>query len=534
MKAELVVRNGGSRGKVLTLAEGSHVIVGRSSSAHFQLRDEGVSRNHCLIENQQDRIVVTDMGSTNGTLVNSARVRSGYLRQGDLLQLGNVMVDVLVVARERPDPAGAPDTLGDPEHTLLIPASEAVAKAVDQDSLHALRNLKALYHISSALAGEGDPHELFDRVSVEILKVIPADRVALHLCTSSGALEQVGIRVTDPAATGGIRVSQRIIARVVSEGLSSLSHDATRDERYQADPTVSAQHIRSVMCVPLKGKSNVLGVLYADTCTQVQAFDVEHLEFLSAIGHQAGPALERAQLIDSLEKLFIGAVRTLVAAVDAKDSYTHGHSERVTAYALAMADLLGLDGETREIVELAGLLHDVGKIGVPEAVLNKKGCLDEREFATIKLHPAKGCSIIANINHRYIHEVAQAVRAHHERWDGNGYPDGLCGERTPLIARILTVADAYDAMASNRPYRTAFSHGETIRRLRECAGSQFDPKLVTAFLQLDASGLLQATASPLKYTATLGVVDAIRPLPPGVDMDPDEAVDDDPTIPFLL
>lgn len=194
--------------------------------------------------------------------------------------------------------------------------------------------------------------------------------------------------------------------------------------------------------------------------------------------------------IEQLEKLFYSSTRTLVAAVEAKDRYTAGHSERVTAYALALCDEMGLDGRDRSIVEISGLLHDVGKIGVPESILNKPGSLVPGEFATIQHHPVQGYEIVKKIDHPFAEEVALAVRTHHERYDGRGYPDELAAEEISEVARILTVADAFDAMTSSRAYRKGLHPDEAIRRLKECAGTQFDPTLVEAFTHVYQTGKL--------------------------------------------
>jgi HD-GYP domain-containing protein (c-di-GMP phosphodiesterase class II) len=195
--------------------------------------------------------------------------------------------------------------------------------------------------------------------------------------------------------------------------------------------------------------------------------------------------------IEQLENLFNSSTRTLVAAVEAKDRYTAGHSERVTAYALVLSDMVGLTKRERAIVEISALLHDVGKIGVPESILNKPGRLIRTEYDVIKYHPIQGADIVKKIDHPFAEEVAAAVRAHHERWDGRGYPDGLTGSELSIVARILTVADAFDAMTSNRAYRKGLSPEVAISRLVDEAGSQFDAELVELFSQAFKQGLLE-------------------------------------------
>ena len=170
-----------------------------------------------------------------------------------------------------------------------------------------------------------------------------------------------------------------------------------------------------------------------------------------------------------------------MAAVDNKDSYTHRHSDEVTEYALAIAAALGLSDETQRIVRVAGLLHDVGKIGVPGSILRKPGRLTSDEYEIMKQHTLLGELIIQEVPN--LKEIRAVVGSHHERWDGSGYPRGLAGEAIPLLGRIMSVADAYSAMISDRPYRSSLTTDVAIAELRAGAGTQFDPTLVELFVE---------------------------------------------------
>jgi diguanylate cyclase (GGDEF)-like protein/putative nucleotidyltransferase with HDIG domain len=204
----------------------------------------------------------------------------------------------------------------------------------------------------------------------------------------------------------------------------------------------------------------------------------------------AALALEQdpTALAAMLEHANMATVEALAAAVDAKDPYTRGHSQRVSAYAAAVAEAMGLSAAEIARVRLAGLLHDVGKIGVPDAILTKPGKLTAEEFAIIQQHPAIGERMLAGVP--FLREILSAVRHHHERWDGRGYPDGLAGLALPRDAAILAVADSFDAMTSSRTYRAALPPSEARRRVREGSGMQFDPRVVAAFELATANGTL--------------------------------------------
>jgi diguanylate cyclase (GGDEF)-like protein len=204
----------------------------------------------------------------------------------------------------------------------------------------------------------------------------------------------------------------------------------------------------------------------------------------AALGLEQDPAALAAML----EHANMATVEALAAAVDAKDPYTRGHSQRVSAYAAAMAEAMGLSAGEIARVRLAGLLHDVGKIGVPDAILTKPGRLTAEEFAIIQQHPAIGERMLAGVP--FLREILPAVRHHHERWDGRGYPDGLAELALPRDAAILAVADSFDAMTSSRTYRAALPASEARRRVREGSGTQFDPRVVAAFEQATADGTL--------------------------------------------
>jgi len=186
---------------------------------------------------------------------------------------------------------------------------------------------------------------------------------------------------------------------------------------------------------------------------------------------------------------FMNFVSALASSIDAKDPYTHGHSKRVTMYSLAIANALGLDDEEKEDLELAGYLHDIGKIGMPQDILQKPMTLSDDEFEVVKRHPANGVKILENLKN--LKNVSKFILHHHERMDGTGYPSGLAGEDIPLGSRILAVADAFDAITSNRPYRKASRTKEALLEIEINAGRQFDPVVVGVFVSLVRLGRIR-------------------------------------------
>jgi len=193
-------------------------------------------------------------------------------------------------------------------------------------------------------------------------------------------------------------------------------------------------------------------------------------------------AQENERLVSDLEEMFLGLIKTLSAIIDAKSHWTAGHSEKVTQYALGIGKEMGIDERDLKHLEIAGLLHDIGKIGTYETILDKPGTLTENEKTIIKHHPVKGTEILSSI--KQMKDIIPLIRHHHEYYNGGGYPDGLKGEEIPLLARILCVADSVEAMASDRPYRKGMKMDIIIKELKRCSGTQYDPNVVDVFLRL--------------------------------------------------
>jgi putative nucleotidyltransferase with HDIG domain len=250
------------------------------------------------------------------------------------------------------------------------------------------------------------------------------------------------------------------------------------DPRLQQAASVLSAGVRSVICVPLLGRSGPIGALYADKLG-LEQFAPELAEYAAAFAGHAAAALETAQLYDDRERHFRATLEAFAKAIDARDPYTAGHSQRVTAYTLVLARQSGEYGTEFETIRRGGLLHDIGKVGVPDAVLLKPGALDAAERALIEAHPVIGYEMLVSLP--FLGASLPSVRGHHERWDGKGYPDRLGGTDIHPHARIMAVADSYDAMTSARPYRPALPTAEAARRLRADSGAQFDPAAIELF-----------------------------------------------------
>jgi len=250
--------------------------------------------------------------------------------------------------------------------------------------------------------------------------------------------------------------------------------------------------VRSLMVCPMQGKGKTIGaIVVADTEGNREFFSSD-TKLLMAISSQAGLSVENAMLYGELEGLLLGAIRSLVKALEARSYWTAGHTERVTEYALAIGRMMNLQTDTLEKLKISSLLHDIGKIATPSEILNKNDALTESELAEIRKHPGLGAEILGEMVQ--FNEVILCIKYHHEHWDGRNSIFGLKYEEIPPLARILSVADTFDALTSDRPYRPSKKREEAIQEIKRCSGSQFDPAVVEAFLAWVNSATLQHQA----------------------------------------
>jgi putative nucleotidyltransferase with HDIG domain len=242
----------------------------------------------------------------------------------------------------------------------------------------------------------------------------------------------------------------------------------------------------TVICAPLMVNGEPIGTITMANRRDGSSFYTEDLELLSTIAGQASSAIKNAQLYEEQQTTYLNTVQALVSAIEASDAYTHGHSERVTRISLALARRLSLPPERLKRLEQAAVLHDIGKIGIDRELLHKKGDLTHQNVQALHQHPLIGVKILEPI--QFLKDVRKIIAQHHERYDGKGYPNHLKGDEILLEARILAVADTFDAMISDRPYREALSFEAAVEEIRSYTSTQFDPIVAETFLEMVQKG----------------------------------------------
>ncbi len=284
-----------------------------------------------------------------------------------------------------------------------------------------------------------------------------------------------------------LRMGEGIAGWVAANDEAALVNDVANDPRYFK----KAQHItqfvtRNMICVPVRSRGRVIGVLQAINKKDGGMFTEQDLGDFWTLANQVAVALENANLYAELQETFLNTAEALAAAVEKKDPYTGGHIKRVVEYSMAIARHMARPLTDLEQLRLAAVLHDIGKIGIKDSVLLKQGRLTVDEMAHMREHPLVADDIMGHIEQ--MKTVRKAMRAHHEKWDGSGYPDGLKAENIPLHARIISVADCVDAMTTDRPYRKGADLEAAIEEVRRFAGKEFDPMVADAFFKACACG----------------------------------------------
>ncbi|HOZ45701.1 MAG TPA: response regulator [Candidatus Hydrogenedentes bacterium] len=361
-----------------------------------------------------------------------------------------------------------------------------------------LREITELFNISETIAGIHDERQLLEFVLNAALEHVSAKRGSLMITTEDGRSLEVATSVGLPEEARGSMVK-------MGEGISGLVAQRVQpmfvtDIRECPDIAERSRrlHDASFISVPLERKMvsetgavrnspRVIAVLNVNEKRDGTSFNEGDLKVLSIVANHASAAIENVRLIRDIEEAHLGTLKSMALMLEAKDPYTHGHSQRVRDYAVLAAERLGLSREDIEVLKLGAALHDLGKVGVPDTVLNKNGRPTDEEWELIKQHPVIGHEVLSPV--RFLkHEHLELVRNHHERVDGRGYPDGLAVSDLSLLVRIIVAADSYDAMASNRAYRMARDPHYIIGEFKKNAGAQFDQKVAQLFIEMIEAG----------------------------------------------
>ncbi|HKI53797.1 MAG TPA: HD domain-containing phosphohydrolase [Anaerolineales bacterium] len=342
--------------------------------------------------------------------------------------------------------------------------------------------------INSSLGLERVLEEVMD----SLIELMSAERGFLMLRESDGNLKERIARGIDHSNLDeeSFKVSRTIVDKVVGTGEAILTTNAQEDPRFENQMSVAAYRLRSILCAPLKIKDRLIGVIYVDNRAHTGIFQDRELGLITAFSDQAAVAIDNAQLFDGLQAsnqelqdAYRATLEGWVHALDMRDKETEGHTQRVTTLTERLARSMGVGDEELVHIRRGALLHDIGKMAIPDGILLKPGPLTDDERELIKKHPVYAFEMLDKI--KFLRPAIDIPHYHHEKWDGTGYPVGLRGEDIPFAARIFPVIDVYDALVSNRPYRKALPPEDVREYIKADSGKHFDPQVVDAFMQMD-------------------------------------------------
>jgi putative nucleotidyltransferase with HDIG domain len=465
--------------------------IGRSPDLEIVLNDTSVSRRHAEIVATDHGWVVRDLGSRNGTFLNGSRVGrlERRLQERDLVQCGNLVLSVELLVEA---PLQYAET---PHGSLQVQAMtrqslEQAADLLVQDATRRTRPGEQL--LSLLRAGQAvdqvDSLDDFLRQSLrDTVTAVRARRGAIILFDrTTRRLRLSAAYSTRPDLAGTTQCfSQTLAGRCFQGSQSLLCIDIYDDPELRRATSVQETSMTSVICALLRSPRLNLGVLHLDRGPSDDPFTRDELHLADALAANLSTALEGAQRLQERQRhVFIQTVLAFSQVIEMRDEYTGGHTQRVTDLALLLADEMKLSETDRYHLRVGAPLHDIGKIGIDDAILRKRERLTPAEFEHMKTHAARGADILGMLPG--LEDVIPIVRNHHERWDGTGYPDRLRADRIPRLARLVTVADTFDAMTTDRPYRASRSPAQAFGEIRDGAGSQFDPECAEAFLRVRA------------------------------------------------
>lgn len=464
-KLHLLVRGGDGAGTSFAARDG--LSVGRHPLNDVCLNAAGVAAHHAVLSCDQGQWILKDIGG-KGLLHADETVYSVALEPGTIVQLGGI--DLLWEDLAGPTTAYARTVTADLPNPIRTGFS--VPTELPTASLESVLSLEA------TIAEEVDIGGLVRHLGDWMEAAVPAHHSALLLSDPSGELRLHSQRSHNGAPAP--EPSPVVIRQAVSQriGLLFLNDDDDDD----AQPSSS---FHSALCVPLVARGEVIGALYAASEGVKAAFNETHLRMLSLIAGPVASAIKSSELVRELSETNRDLLRRLAVCSRFNDDDTGYHIQRVGDYSAALARAVGEPPTFCAIMRVAAPMHDIGKIGIPQSILQKPGKLDAGEWTTMKQHAEIGEQILAGTTSPLVQLAAEVAGTHHEKWDGSGYPRGTKGDAIPISGRLVAVADVFDALTTERCYKPAFSLEKAYAILREGSGKHFDPGVIAAFFEIE-------------------------------------------------
>ena len=527
MPAILHLVDGPDAGRLFTIAT-DVMTIGRNAENTITLNDTGVSGTHTkIVRDEAGQFTLHDVSSTNGTFHTGKEIRAVDLKHGDRIRIGSTTLAFEVqgeptrrIGKGILDDEGAVQASSskvEAQTTLTLPGLDVSRLTREELERGYLRGL-LLDHLDRALSELTGGNEILGTVLDAAMAATFARRGLILLVDERSGEMVPGVGRNQIAADEEVTFSKSLAFEVAASGKGFRGETGAGDEA------------RAVICVPFRTTSTAVGLIYLHSRVDDAPFEAHDLNVVESIGRRAGVKVSASRWQVDFELLFSSMVDAIMNTIQAKDVYTRGHSERVRHYSKLLGKELGLSHEELYRLTLGAALHDIGKVGMPDSVLkyNKNARLTPEQMAEVRKHPERGAKILGDIT--FLKDIIPAAEMHHEDWDGGGYPHGLKGEEIPLFARIVAVADTYDAITTDRPYQKGKSYEEGHAILRKISGKRLEPDLVELFITGWQKHRKSPTKAPNKATRIAGIeiIDSDRSalVPPDAPQDFDPDIDD--------
>jgi HD-GYP domain-containing protein (c-di-GMP phosphodiesterase class II) len=505
---KLKVLSGPEKGKSFLLAQERYT-VGRGTDNLICLMDMAASKNHFEVIRSGDHYYIKDLRSKNGTYLNGVRLAAKQffdLPPGSEIKIGGTLIHVGMEEREEEDsedleqdtleaelePAPAMGSATGYMSVAGGPSAGRLRKMKERTipfTIDSGRNVAGIYKVLSIVGSTAD-RDFLMRKSVDlILEIVEAERGFLFLSEQLFEDDFHPVVARSAKAEGEVpmeSISRSVLGAVVDDGSPVLCTEVASDHRFAGTDSLVEYNIQSVICAPIKSRDGVLGLLYFDTTSTTKLLRREDLELITALGIQIGIIMENMELVSGYQDIFVSLSAAMINLMEANYEGYEGHSRRVAGLSMALAYDLGLSRRIMEGLHLAAILHDIGQFSIRPETMNNPAALGPDELAAVRGHPGMGKAVIGRI--RTFDRVVDGILGHHERWDGSGYPSGLKGEDIPLSARIIGVAEVFDALTSPRPHRKALEEEEALREIVKGGGTLYDSRVVKALEGLVRKG----------------------------------------------
>ncbi|MBN2385235.1 FHA domain-containing protein [bacterium] len=487
--------------------------IGRISGNDFVIDFMSVSRHHAQIEKIDRDYFIQDLDSRYGTYVNNEKITKHLLSHMDRIRLGNQQDIVLTFHANLPK--SAQKRISDTESNFLPFSRQTFQK------LNLLLEVLQTTQLSLNLK------VILDEIIRSVIKLTKADRGYILLKDDRGDLAlKVSRFQNEEAEHRSTEISWGVVNSVLESGQPRVVGDVQTDHELKLHDSILELKIQSIMCIPLRRtniseedetdlrqtlalRKDTIGVIYVDSKQINKIYTLDDVKILQTLAGYASSAISNARLFQherektrQLSNAYVDTVRVLANAIEARDIYTRGHTERVAAMAVILARELDWSDEQIFNLKMGAYLHDIGKIGVPDSILNKAANLDTGEYSVMKRHPQIGAKIIQGI--ASLESVKPYLLYHQERYDGSGYPDGLKGKSIPIEGRLLAVVDVFDALTSKRPYRGPIPPDTALDMIESEKGKHFDPYIVSVFLKCYRNGKIPEMLKKIEVNQDTG------------------------------